>query len=107
MATVRRQIQKHSDEVVIQTRTLSDWRTYIRRYPWASVAAAAVIGYAIVPRRTKASSDSDFDDYPDDQPQANHLKEVVTGAVKRAAVAQASRALGGVVNGFFTTEDEA
>lgn len=103
MATIRRQINEHSQEVVTQTKELSDWRFYVRRYPWASVTAAAVIGYAIVPKRREAS-DRELDDQPD-EPHENHLKAVITGAVKKAAVAQVGRALGEIVNGFFTADE--
>ena len=69
------------------------------------MTAAAVIGYVIVPRRHEAP-DPELDDQPVET-RENHLKSIITGAVKRAVVAQASRALGDVVNGFFTADDEA
>lgn len=103
MATIRGRIHEHSDEVATRTQELSDWRFYVRRYPWASVTAAAVIGYAIVPKR-RETADLDLDDQPD-EPHENHLKAVVTGAVKKAAVAQIGRALGEIVNGFFTADE--
>jgi len=109
MATVRKQIHERSDEVLTSTKELSDWRFYVKRYPWVSVTAAAVIGYAIVPGRSRIGGEDftgDVDD-PSTATRAEELKSVLAGAAKRAAVAHVSRALGDVVSGFFTTEDDA
>lgn len=103
MANIRGRIDEHSHEVVTRTIELSDWRFYVRRYPWASVTAAAVVGYAIVPKR-RETPEWGLDDQSDES-QENHLKAVITGAVKRAAVAQAGRVLGEIVNGFFTADE--
>ena len=108
MATVRQQIHDRSDQVVTQTKELSDWRFYVRRHPWASVTAAAVIGYAIVPGRPKTGEEgsiSDIDD-PSAASGADELKSVLLGAAKRAAVAHVSRALGDLVSGFCIANDE-
>ena len=109
MVTMRRQIHERSDEVATQTKELTDWRFYVRRHPWASVTAAAVIGYAIVPGRSKSGAD-DFPGDTDDPSAASRteeLRSVLVGAAKRAAVAHVSRALGDVFGGFFTADDEA
>jgi hypothetical protein len=34
-------------------RQLADWRYYLRRFPWASVAAAAAVGYLVIPKRPR------------------------------------------------------
>ena len=109
MAATRQQIHDRSDQVVTQTKELSNWRFYVRRHPWASVTAVAVIGYAIVPGRPKTGeegSTSDIDD-PSAASGADELKSVLVGVVKRAAVAHVSRALGDLVSGFFIADDEA
>ncbi len=105
MATTRRQIHERSDEVVTQTKELSDWRFYVKRYPWVSVTTAAVIGYAIVPGRTKTTGGD-----PDDQSEDSNtdvLRSMLAATAKRAAMAHLSRTLGGVLGGFFTADDEA
>jgi hypothetical protein len=33
---------------------VTDWRRYIRMYPWAAVGTAAAVGYLIVPRRRRS-----------------------------------------------------
>ena len=109
MATVRRQIHERSDEVVTSTKELTDWRFYVRRHPWASVIAAAVIGYAIVPGKTKSGAEDfagDTDD-PSAASRAEELTSALLGAVTRAAVAHVSRTLGDVFSGFFTADDGA
>ena len=109
MAAVRQQIHERSDEVETRTKELSDWRFYVRRHPWASVTSAAVIGYAIVPGRTKSAAEDsagDIDD-PSAVSRADELRSVLVGAAKRATVAHVSRALSDLVSGFFTAEDEA
>ena len=105
MATTRRQIHERSDEVVTQTKELSDWRFYVRRHPWVSVTAAAVIGFAIVPGRAK-TTDGDPDDQGEDS-KVDVLRSMVSATAKRAAMAHLSRTLGDVFGGFFTADDEA
>ena len=105
MAITRRQIHERSDEVVTQTKELSDWRFYVKRYPWVSVTAAAVIGYAIVPGRTKTTG-GDPDDQGEDS-KANVLRSMFAATAKRAAMAHLSRTLGDVFGGFITTDDGA
>jgi hypothetical protein len=34
-------------------RRLTDWHYYVARYPWASVAAAAVAGYLAIPKKPR------------------------------------------------------
>jgi len=105
MATTRRQIHERSDEVVAQTQELSDWRFYVKRYPWVSVTAAAVVGYAIVPGRTKTAG-GDPDDQSDES-KADVLMSMVAATAKRAAMAHLSRTLGDVFGGFFAADDGA
>ena len=105
MATMRRQIHERSDEVVTSTKELTDWLFYVRRYPWVSVTAAAVIGYAIVPGLATTTNGD-----PDDRGEASEaddLKSMLAGIAKRAAMAHLSRTMGDAVAGFFVPDDEA
>ena len=104
MATTRRQIHERSDEVATSTKELTDWRFYVKRYPWVSVTAAAVIGYAIVPGRTK-TTDDDPDDHSD-KSKADVLRSMLAATAKRAAMTHLSRTLGDVFGGFSTADDE-
>ena len=109
MATVREQIHERSDEVVTSTKELADWRFYVRRHPWASVTAAAVIGYAIVPLKAKAGGRGSTREIKGKHGalRDNELKSVLFGAAKRAVVTHASKTLGDVFSGFFTADDAA
>lgn len=51
MVRVRGELHDDVEEVVASARALTDWRRYVRSYPWACLGAAAVVGYWIVPRR--------------------------------------------------------
>jgi hypothetical protein len=51
MAQVRRDLVEEADQIAENARTVTDWRYYVRTYPWASMAVAAAVGYIVVPRR--------------------------------------------------------
>ena len=51
MAQVRRELNREANGIVDNARTISDWRHYVRRYPWATLAGAAAVGFLAVPRR--------------------------------------------------------
>ncbi len=51
MAKVRRELHEDVQGVVSTAEAATDWRHYLTVYPWASLGAAAVLGYLIVPRR--------------------------------------------------------
>lgn len=51
MAQVRKAVRSDVQNIADSTREMSDWRVYVRRYPWVMVGGAAVLGYLIVPRR--------------------------------------------------------
>ena len=53
MAQVREDLQRNSARLKQNAQTLADWRYYVRRYPWVSLAAAGAIGFLLVPKRTK------------------------------------------------------
>lgn len=109
MAIIRLRIDEQSDEVVAQVNALSDWRSYVRRYPWASVGAAAVLGYVLVPSRAKPGAEGSTRDSTK-HPAAfttDELRSVLIGAARKAATAYVSKTLGSVVNSFVAADDQA
>ena len=53
MARIRRELHEDVRGVVESAEAVTDWKHWIRDYPWASAAAALAIGYLVVPRRRK------------------------------------------------------
>jgi hypothetical protein len=51
MAQIRRDLHQDVREVVASAEAVTDWHRYIRKYPWAAVGGAALLGYLVVPRR--------------------------------------------------------
>lgn len=58
MSNVRRDLSLNYGEVVDNARDMADWRYYVRNYPWASLGAAAALGYLVVPNRVEIISPS-------------------------------------------------
>ncbi len=56
MQDLRAQLDDDVEDVVDSTKEFTDWRTYVRRYPWACVGVAAAIGYLVVPSRVELES---------------------------------------------------
>jgi hypothetical protein len=56
MHDLRGQLDDDVEEVVDSAKEFTDWRTYVRRYPWACVGVAAAIGYLVVPSRVELES---------------------------------------------------
>ena len=56
MQQVRCNMGDDVGEFVQSARTLSDWRYYARKYPWACLAGAAALGFWIVPKRVEIHS---------------------------------------------------
>lgn len=54
MEQIRCDLSQSVETLVESAREMTDWRYYVRQYPWAGVAAAAVVGYVIVPQRMPA-----------------------------------------------------
>jgi ElaB/YqjD/DUF883 family membrane-anchored ribosome-binding protein len=107
MAMIRLQIDERSNEVVAQVHALSDWRSYVRRHPWVSVTAVAVLGYVLVPSRAKAAADGSTRN-TDNQPAAfttDELRSVLIGAARRAATAYANKTLSAIVSSFVAADD--
>jgi len=54
MAQIRRDLHADVQGVVQGAEAATDWKRFIRGYPWASMGVALAVGYLIVPRRQKA-----------------------------------------------------
>ena len=51
MAELRRALTGDVHAVSRSARVMTDWTFYVRRYPWATAAMAAIAGYLIVPNK--------------------------------------------------------
>lgn len=51
MAKIRRELHADVRDVVASAEAVTDWRRYIRMYPWAALGLTVAAGYLIVPRR--------------------------------------------------------
>jgi hypothetical protein len=56
MHDLRGQLDSDLEQIVDTAKELTDWRTYVRRYPWACVGVAVAIGYLVVPPRMELES---------------------------------------------------
>jgi hypothetical protein len=53
MNDVRCSLGDEVEGIVDSTRTLTDWRYYVRQYPWVCLAGATALGFMIVPTRVE------------------------------------------------------
>jgi hypothetical protein len=53
MALIRRELREDVLGVVESAEAVTDWKHWIRDYPWASVALAAAVGFWLVPKRRR------------------------------------------------------
>lgn len=51
MEMVRREVDEDVDDLVDVAKQMTDWRYYVRNYPWLCVGGAALVGYFAIPRR--------------------------------------------------------
>lgn len=58
MAQVRHELSEDVDDVVENAKELTDWRHYVRKYPFVCVGAALAVGYLVVPQRIEIVSPS-------------------------------------------------
>jgi len=56
MARIRRGLPGEIQDIKESARTMTDYRYYLQRHPWACMGAAVAIGYLIVPNRTRIVS---------------------------------------------------
>jgi len=55
MAQIRRDLHEDVREVVAGAEAATDWRRYVRSYPWASVGVATAVGFLAVPKASRSS----------------------------------------------------
>ena len=55
MQEIRRDLRVDVKEIAVHASRIFDWKNYVRSFPWGSLAAAAVVGYLLVPRRLNVS----------------------------------------------------
>lgn len=51
MAELRRDLSSDVHKVGRSARVMTDWRFYVRRFPWATVGLAAAAGFMLIPRK--------------------------------------------------------
>ena len=56
MAQIRQRLHQDMQGVVAGAEAASDWKHYVRLYPWAALAVAFGLGLVIVPRRRRSVS---------------------------------------------------
>jgi hypothetical protein len=81
MAQARLEIHQDVGGTVDGVQLLTDWRTIVRSHPWLSLAIAAALGYAVVPRRSTkhAARSPSSDPQPDAGAMALAGAPTVTG----------------------------
>jgi hypothetical protein len=52
MQGIRCEIDQDLEDVSASTRSLVDWKHYVKAYPWVCLGAAAALGFLIVPKRS-------------------------------------------------------
>lgn len=110
MQQVRCDLGNDVGEIVESTREMTDWRAYVRRYPWVCLGLAALVGYAVMPKRVEIVS-PDANAFlelarknklvvnTDSQPHAKSglagmAVSLIANAAMRSAVAYAGQQLG-------------
>jgi len=53
MKQIRCELGNDMDEIVESTREMTDWKSYVKGYPWLCVGVAAAVGYIVVPKRVE------------------------------------------------------
>jgi hypothetical protein len=89
MAMIRRELHEDVRNVVETAEAVSDWRHYIRTYPWASIGLAVAVGYMLVPKRRKTVK-------PDEVARAV-VAEIPQVTVQAAAPEPPRKASGGLI----------
>jgi hypothetical protein len=54
MAQIRRDLHIDMQGVVAGAEAATDWRYYVRLYPWAALGVACAAGYLVVPKRRRS-----------------------------------------------------
>ncbi len=53
MAQVREELTEDVQDLRARVENLKDWRTIVRKHPWAVLASAAAVGFLLVPKRPR------------------------------------------------------
>ncbi len=53
MGEIRRDLRREMKGMAANVNAMTDWRQYVRLYPWAALGVAVAVGYLVVPRRYK------------------------------------------------------
>lgn len=53
MAQIRHELHEDVQGVVKGAEATTDWRRYVKNYPWAAMGVAFAVGYLIIPRRQR------------------------------------------------------
>jgi len=94
MAQIRRDLHEDVREVVAGAEAATDWRRYIRAYPWAAVGTAAAVGFLAVPKVSRSAPrdtarQSDVAEVRDELRQAREDKEEAKEEKRRSLVGAA------------------
>ena len=78
MAQIRHDMHQEVEGAVKGAQLLTDWRSLVKSYPWLTISLAAVVGYAIVPRRRSTYLDrrAEFAVSPEFPPASNMAARV-------------------------------
>lgn len=68
---LRRHLERDVDGLRNQAQELLDWKHYVRKYPVATIGAAVVLGYLLVPRRSPIVNVADLIPAPPAEPADN------------------------------------
>ena len=58
MRQIRSEVRDDVEGIFDRAEQLADWRYYVRRYPWWCMAAAAAVGYLVVPKHPTVKVDA-------------------------------------------------
>jgi hypothetical protein len=94
MAQIRRDLHEDVREVVAGAEGVTDWRRYVRSYPWTMVAVATAAGFFAVPRRSRslprdAARQSDVAQVRDELRQAREAAPTAKEEVRQSLVGAA------------------
>jgi hypothetical protein len=56
MQGIRGDIDQGLEDVSASARSMVDWKHYVKSYPWLCMGTAAVLGFLLVPKRSRATS---------------------------------------------------
>jgi hypothetical protein len=55
MQGIRGDIDQGLEDVSASARSMVDWKHYVKTYPWLCMGTAAVLGFLLVPKRSRAA----------------------------------------------------